>query len=140
MLKYRAYYENPAYYEDEKIRVDGKIMIVPISHRIWAQELWNHFFEISLDNDDVESLFSFEESVVLHFKKIKKFEKSIVEYDESTVCSQISPKLVLQWVIELVVGTCWIIIWISFPKFRMIWRYRYIDNDYCWGSNRNHSL
>lgn len=87
MLKYRAYYGNRAYYEDEKIRVDGKIMIVPISHRIWAQELWNHFCEISLDNDDVESLFSFEESVVLHFKKIKKFEKSIVEYDESTVCS-----------------------------------------------------
>jgi len=44
-------------------------MIVPISHRIWAQELWNQFFEISLDNDDVESLFSFEDSVVLHFKK-----------------------------------------------------------------------
>ena len=53
-------------------------MIVPISHRIWALELWNHWFEISLDNDDVESLFLFEESVVLHFRKIEKFEKSVV--------------------------------------------------------------
>ena len=86
MLKYRAYHGNRAYYEDKKIRVDEKIMIVPISHRIWSQELWNQFFEISLVNDDVESLFSFKESVVLHLKNTN-FAKSIVEYDEITVCS-----------------------------------------------------
>ena len=44
-------------------------------------------------NDDVESLFSYEESVVLHLKNTNSA-KSIVEYDESTVCSQIRPKLV----------------------------------------------
>ena len=53
-------------------------MIVPISHQIWALELWNQWFENSLDNDDVESLFLFEESVVLNFKKIAKFEQFVV--------------------------------------------------------------
>ena len=61
---FRAYHGNRAYYEDEKIRAGRKITIVPISHRIWTLELWNHSFEISLDNHDVESLFLFEESAV----------------------------------------------------------------------------